>query len=175
MTSPGILCHWSARSIAATLIAASIFVGSFALSSAQSPGPEPIGPNDFFGARVNGSTGYPDSATIFMACFGPIRPGQTGHPLPHQNVSVFEAGGNVGHFGFTGPRATSIGAFFGPPPPGATSAGYVPISHYDTRVAIPTSLTLPCAGSGTVTFVPLPMSPPTSRSLGVPVRFVGQP
>ena len=69
---------------------------------AQLPLGGPIGPNQVFGALVNGSTGYPSPATIRMACFGPIRPGQTGHPLPGQTVEVFQPEVIVGHFGYTG-------------------------------------------------------------------------
>jgi hypothetical protein len=39
---------------------------------------------------------------------------------------------------------------------------------------LPTSLTLPCAGAGTVYFVPIAVIPP-SRAATVPVSFVGQP
>jgi hypothetical protein len=39
---------------------------------------------------------------------------------------------------------------------------------------LPTSLTLPCSGTGTVWFSPIPVVPP-SRSASVPVDFVGQP
>jgi hypothetical protein len=39
---------------------------------------------------------------------------------------------------------------------------------------LPTSLLLPCSGSGTVTFVALPKSP-SERSFNVPVTFDGQP
>jgi hypothetical protein len=41
--------------------------------------------------------------------------------------------------------------------------------------AIPTSLLLPCGGTGTVHFVPLPKSPPTSHDATVRVAFIGQP
>jgi hypothetical protein len=45
--------------------------------------PAVIGPNQYFSGVVNGHTGH---ATINMACFGPIRPGQTGHPLAGQRA-----------------------------------------------------------------------------------------
>lgn len=47
-------------------------------------------------------------------------------------------------------------------------------TRYDRPQPLPTSLTLPCAGTGTVWFTPIPVVPP-SRAATVPVRFVGQP
>ncbi len=135
-----------------------------------------VRPGQVFGGLVNASTGSPAPVTIAMGCFGPIRPGQTGHPFAGQTVEVFRPEVVQGHFGFTGSAATAIGAFFGPPPPSATpvASSYVRLSHYGVAEAIPTSLTLPCGGAGQVTFVPLPMSP-TSRTATVAVTFVGQP
>lgn len=43
---------------------------------------------------------------------------------------------------------------------------------YGIAKPIPTSLSLPCSGTGHVTFVPLPQSPPTSRSASVAVKYV---
>ena len=80
------------------------------------------------------------------------------------------------HAGYTGAVATSIRVFFGPPPPAGTpGTGLLTFSRYGVAKAIPASLLLPCGGSGQVTFVPLPMSPPTSRPAVVPVTYVGQP
>jgi hypothetical protein len=144
-------------------------------ANAQSPpGGSEIGPRQVFGAHVNGSTGHPSPATILMACAGPIQPGKTGHPMAGQTVDVFLSDATSGLTGYTGPHGTHIGAFFGAPPPGAPSgAGYVDFDTYRAR-AIPTSETLPCSGSGTVTFVPLPLNG-GSRDVSVPVEFVGQP
>src|SRR5665213_51747 len=66
-----------------------------------------------------------------------------------------------------------------PPPPTPVTtppaASTVTFGHYGVVKAIPTSLLLPCAGTGNVYFVPLPMSPPTSKPAVVPVTYVGQP
>ena len=85
----------------------------------------------------------------------------------------------VGHSGYTGKNATSIVAFFGPPPPGPApatpAATTVMFKKYGVKKPIPTALLLPCSGNGTVSFVPLPKSPPTSRDATVRVSYVGQP
>jgi len=134
-----------------------------------------VGPDQVFRAQVNARTGFPAPVTIQMACYGPLRLGQTGHPLPGQNVRVLLGGGNVAQAGFTGPHAVSIGVFFGPPPPSASALTVLTVTRYGVPRAIATSLVLPCSGTGQVTFVPLPMSPPVSTDVVVPVRFVGQP
>jgi hypothetical protein len=125
---------------------------------------------------VNGHSGSNAPVAIRMACFGPLQPGQTGHPLPGQSVEVLLGGATSAGPGFTGANGSSIGVFFGPPPPSAApAAGLLTMHRYRVAKPIPQSLVLPCAGSGWVTFVPLPMSPPTSRDVVVPVAYVGQP
>jgi hypothetical protein len=135
-----------------------------------------VGPHQVFGGLVNGQSGLRTPAPIHMACFGAVRPGQKGHPLKDQTVEVFRPEAIRGHFGNTGDRATSIVAFFGPVPPTATpGASTVTFHRYGVKKPIPTSLLLPCGGTGTVHFVPLPKSPPTSHDATVRVAFIGQP
>lgn len=132
-----------------------------------------VAPRQHFTAEVNGASGESHPAVIRMACFGPIRPGETGHPMGGQTVAVERVPPSTPGSGYTGDRANSIGAFFGAPPPGAANSSYVRFAEYGTK-AIPTSLELPCSGSGKVSFVPLPSQPP-ARDVEVPVDFVGQP
>lgn len=162
----------------ATLIAAlAAAIATLASESAAGASYVRIDPRDFFAATVNGSTGQSAPVTIFMACAGPVFPGETGHPLGGQTVGVKRVppppAGN-GTLGYTGDRGTSIGAFFGPPPPSAgAGSSYVSFQVYRTK-PVPIDLELPCSGSGQVTFVPLPLLPP-ARTVAVPVKFVGQP
>jgi hypothetical protein len=130
--------------------------------------PAPIGPNQFFSGLVNGVS---TDAAIQMACFGAITPGETGHPLPGQSVEVLPApaAGTV-DVGYTGSAATEIVVNFGP----ASTTTPVTLGYYAVKADIPTSLVLPCAGTGTVVFTPAPGSP-TARSATLPVRYVGQP
>ena len=137
---------------------------------AHGGGSGPIGPHQSFVGLINGSDGVEGPVGINMACFGPVRPGQRGHPMAGQSVGV--AGREVAAetFGRTGSEGTSIVAFFGFP---ATATGSVTF-HRRVTVKIPTSLYLPCSGSGTVTFVALPKRS-RARSFSVPVAFAGQP
>ena len=72
-------------------------------------------------------------------------------------------------------------AFFGPPPPEPVTtvpaaASTVTFTQYGVNKPIPTSLLLPCSGTGVVTFVPLPQTPIGSSSdATVTVSYQGQP
>jgi hypothetical protein len=130
-----------------------------------------------FGGTVNGTTTH---ATIRMACFGPDRPGRTGHPMSGQTVGVFipEVAMSA-TFGHTGDPARAIGVSLvvrgrhvgpftwlrrlTPTRPVVSATG-----------ALPTSLTLPCSGTGTAVFTPVPGTAGV-KSATVDVRFVGQP
>ena len=138
-----------------------------------------VGPDQFFTGVVNGHDG--NTATpiaIRMACFGPLTPGETGHPMAGQTLAVhqlFPPTATGPSLGFTGNDA-EIGVFFNAPPP--VRPGDVTTTpiflRYDVSKRLPTSLTLPCAGTGTAFFTPIPVVPP-SRTASVPVEFVGQP
>jgi hypothetical protein len=140
-----------------------------------------VGPQQYFTGVINGTDGNTaNPITIRMACFGPLHPGQTGHPLGGQTLAVhqlFPPAPTPGSLGDTGDDSV-IDVFFHTPPPAAAPArasGHTPsFTRYDKVQRLPTSITLPCAGTGTVWFSPLPVVPP-SQSASVPVQYVGQP
>ena len=151
-------------------------VAATAVAQAQPPGGGRVRPNQVFGALVNGQNGMAAPVAIQMACFGPVKPGETGHPMAGQTVRVFQPEAIYGTWGNTGAHGHEIGAFFGPPPPAASApaGGPVIFLHYVT-LKIPTSEILPCDGTGRVYFIPLPMSPKSEKDFVVPVNYVGQP
>ena len=168
--------------LALPVLAAALVVASSGALAADAGAAVPpqgkVRPNQIFSASVDGQLGVGTPATIRMACFGPLRPGETGHPLAGQTVEVFRPEVIAASQGFTGPDATSISAFFNAPPPSpaAASSGNVSFTRYAVPKRIPRSLVLPCAGSGNVYFVPLPGSPLGSTTDAVvPVTYVGQP
>ncbi|HXQ44893.1 MAG TPA: hypothetical protein VN816_09670 [Acidimicrobiales bacterium] len=140
-----------------------------------------VGPKQYFTGVINGTDGNTvNPITIEMACFGPLHPGQTGHPLKGQTLAVhqlFPPGPASGSLGYTG-TDSEIGVFFNAPPPAGSAAraaaGTPVFLRYDRPRPLPTSLTLPCSGTGTVWFVPIPVVPPSSAA-SVPVQFAGQP
>ena len=134
-----------------------------------------VGPNQYFGGLVNGNNGTAARAPIRMACFGAIKPGQKGHPMGGQTVEVFRPEVIVVHHaGYTGKNVDHVVASFGPSPSATPVANTVIFNKFGVNKPIPTSLLLPCAGAGTVTFTPAPASR-TSHAATVPVSYIGQP
>jgi hypothetical protein len=128
--------------------------------------PTPIGPNQYFYGEVNDHAG---KATILVDCHGPVFPRLSGHPERNQTVKVLPAPSPTSTVGFAGSAAHTIDVRF--PDPTATP---VILRDYAVPAMIPTSLTFPCVGSGTVAFVPDPTSP-TARTSTVTVTFLSPP
>jgi hypothetical protein len=149
-----------------TIAAAALCATALGVSAASAAVDTPIAPHQLFLGQVNGaSTG----AVIKVGCFGPVTPGQTGHPVSGQSVSVTPAlSVPVGSLtGYTGESADHVVVEFGAP---ATSGPVTLIGSYGVKVPIPTSIELPCYGSGRVAFVPVPTSS-TARTATVDVTY----
>lgn len=165
----------SAPTAPAALAAAALVPALAAVLATAAPASAtPIGPNQLFVADVNGHVTSP--APIEMGCFGPITPGETGHPLAGQYVAVLPADTSAtNNVGFTGSAGVAVnvaiiynlGDITVVAPVGTLTA-------YDVKLPIPTTLVLPCAGSGTAAFDPTPTSP-TAKSADLTVDFLGQP
>jgi hypothetical protein len=131
--------------------------------------PSPIGPHQFFIGVVNGQSG---TATIRMACFGPTRPGRTGHPLAGQTVAARQVVTTTGFkVGYTGDTGRGLRVAFDDL---STVDSPVLLRGYGVAAKIPTTLTLPCDGTGTVSFMPVPTDP-TARAATVSVSYLSQP
>lgn len=133
-----------------------------ALTVGSAAAQTPVGPNQQFAGAVNGKV---TDANIIMICPGPGFAGQMGHPEAGQGVQVIENTGS----GFTGSAANRIVATI----PFTSSATLLTFTftEYGVPQDIPTSALLPCSGTATATFTPLPGSP-TARSAKVIVHFV---
>jgi hypothetical protein len=155
-----------------------LLVGAVALSGAlpaAAATPNRVGHKQYFTGVINGTNGNTVTPIpIQMVCGGP---GQTGHPQSGQTLAVHQlfppssAGGSLGYTG----HDSKIEVFFNAVPPARpkarAGAGSVVFTRYDKPQALPTSVTLPCSGTGTVWFTPIAVVPP-SRSESVPVEFV---
>jgi hypothetical protein len=132
-----------------------------------------IAPNQTFVGLVNGSTGLTTPAPIYVACAGPINPGETTHPLAGQTLEV-EPASDPTDAGNTGPLGDRISAFQGVPPSaaGATSSRLPTFRSYDAAKPLPTTITVPCTGTGDISFLPFPRDPGASRAFVVSVEFV---
>ena len=50
-----------------------------------------MGPKQYFTGVINGKAGNTTTPiTIKMACFGPVHPGETGHPMAGQTLAVHQ-------------------------------------------------------------------------------------
>jgi hypothetical protein len=137
-----------------------------------------VGPHQYFIGVIDGTDGNTAiPIPIQMACVGPLRPGETGHPIGGQTLAVHQLFPPTiaDTLGETGNDST-IDVFFGAPPPATfhAAAKTIRFVHYDMTKGLPTSLTFPCSGTGTVWFVPIPVVPP-SQAAAVPVEFESQP
>ena len=150
---------------ALALLATAALAPSAAADPIQDP--VPVGPNAYFTAQVNGAS---SQAVVKVVCPGPVVAGGTGHPASGQTVEVFRVVPPTdSSVGYTGSAANQIDAFFSPT--SATANPPVVLKSFFAPVAIPTTLLLPCGGTGVVSFVPLPTSP-TARSVAVTVTYV---
>lgn len=128
---------------------------------------EAVGPQQWFTGDVNGTA---TGAVIKVGCFGPVTPASTGHPLAGQTVAVHHvAAPATKSAGYTGDSADRIVVGF--EDAGPVVGLPVSVDAYDTAVAVPTDLQLPCYGPGKVDFVPVPTSS-TARSTTVAVTYV---
>ena len=161
------------RFIAAFAIALGCTMPAAAARAATGP---KIAPNQAFVGLVNHSTGTPNRAAVKVACAGPVHNGETTHPLAHQPLMVRRAPASNTNAGSTGPDGTRITAYLGIPPaagPSGTTSGSLPtFTHYGAPQPIPTSITVPCSGTGYITFMPWPRVPGQSRAFVVPIEYV---
>ncbi|MGW5349576.1 hypothetical protein ACWERV_03530 [Streptomyces sp. NPDC004031] len=137
-------------------------------ASAAQVDPLPIQPHQTFVGQVNGVT---IGAVIQVGCFGPVSSTSTGHPLAGQTVSVQLVSGATpvaARVGYTGESADRVLVAFGNP---TSAAPATEIKAYGLKVPIPQSLNLPCSGTGTVGFVPVPTSA-TAQPATVDVTYV---
>jgi hypothetical protein len=108
--------------------------------------PLPIKPNEFFSGYVNGH--------------------------PPGEVEPANGTGSAVDLGYTGTEAHRIVATLGPS--AASSSVIADFSSYYVIDYIPTTITVPCSGSGVVSFTPLPANP-TASSSSLDVTFEPEP
>src|SRR3954453_8265124 len=158
--------------IVATIVAASLLSAGAAHAQSTTPPTFKIGPKQYFRGLVNDRTG---ESTIVLAC-PPIRPATTGHPIAGQSVSVHELFPPTVFpgLGYTGAASTIAASLRIVTASAAVAAAPLPLavfSVYDEKVAIPTTLSLPCSGAGAVGFQPV-QGGNAAQSDSVKVKFV---
>jgi len=141
-----------------TLVSATPAVARAALD------PGPVSPDKFFVGLVNGAGGQ---SRIAVVCDGPIDVVPSGHPAPGQTIVAEQVRTDTSPavVGFTGSAARALDVFVG------TGRTPVTLRFFHASAPIPTTILVPCSGTGTVTFSPSPDSR-TARPATVVVRFV---
>jgi hypothetical protein len=155
-----------AQTFASTVCLLTVVAGVASPAAATS-----VGPGQYFRGYVNGTA---TNAIIQMGCFGPA--GGTGHPLSGQYVLASQVpNSTTTNVGYTGTSANAIAvALVLHSSSGTTTYPIGTITVYDAKLAIPTTLTLPCSGSGNVVFTPTPTSS-SAKAATVAVTLSGQP
>jgi hypothetical protein len=147
-----------------TIIASLVAIGTLSISAAASPASATnIGPHQYFVGHVHGLTAQ---GVIDVACAGVAN---TGHPLANQHVAVQEVFPPItSTTGYTGDSATQIKANLVT----STSGGVISIATFTqyTTEPIPTSIFVPCSGSGEMIFSPAPNV--NGKTSTVNVKFI---
>jgi hypothetical protein len=151
------------------LLVASVMVGGLLAIggvAGATPATATIGPHQHFLGLVNGKS---NKATVIVACPGPISIGDTGHPVGG-TIAVESPSTVADNSGNTGSRGHEVVASFVTPTAAIpiTTTG-VTFTRYGSQ-PIPTSLSLPCSGSGDVVFTPEPPST-SARNTTVSVTY----
>jgi hypothetical protein len=130
-----------------------------------------VGPRQYFSGQVFGAiSSSTTSDVIEVACAGPLA---TGHPVAGQSVAVqLLVPPTATTFGYTGNFGTQISADL------IWSRGTVSVvTHiatfisYGVKMPIPTSITVPCSGSGVMSFTPTPDPDNSGKASNVSVTF----
>jgi hypothetical protein len=141
------------RSLARAMIGGALLVAAFGGSTA--PGALPavpaaaIGPHQYFLGTVNGNH---TQAVVYVFCPGPIGGERTGPPTANQPLGALLVEQGEAR-GYTGDAARAIVVTLLDDP-----SARVRLNEYGVTKTIPTSLALPCQGTGVVRFRSVPLS-----------------
>jgi hypothetical protein len=158
------LASRAAAAAAAALAVIAVPVASAA--TGPSADPVPVGHNQSFAGLVFGSS---EESMIEVLCAGPVK---TGHPAAGQSAeAILVAPPAPPSAGFTGTAASRIKVTLSWTL--QTKTVVVPIgtltSYYET-LPVPTKITVPCGGTGTMIYTPAPGSKP-AKAAKVSVTF----
>jgi type 1 fimbria pilin len=128
---------------------------------AATVGGNKIEPHQWFAGLVNGKF---DNAIVTVAC--PIG-AKTGRALSGQTLEVTMPQVIATNFGNTGSKGRRIASLIGP---SVSTSTTIVFKAYNRTVPFPTNIPVPCGGTGTVLFVPIPGSK-TSAPATVTVTY----
>jgi hypothetical protein len=151
------------------LASVSALVVSGALAAPALAQGNPVGPKQYFYGEVFGASVAADVIVVSCPAGAAV-----GNPVGGQSVAAHQIFPPVTTtVGYTGNFGTEIDVSLtwpSPLTPPPVSIGE--ILYYDTKVGIPTSITVPCSGSGVMIFNPSSDPDGTGRPSDVSVTFV---
>ena len=106
--------------------------------------------NQHFRGKVNGASA---AAVVYTECPGPVVPGRTGPAIGGQTMSIVRGKGA----GYTGPFSQIYAWFV---PMDATAPTQLTFTGYRAPQEIPSSIQVPCEGTGQVEFSSCPYAAP---------------
>jgi hypothetical protein len=113
-----------------------------------------VGPKQYFDGEVFGLTSSTTQDVIQVSCAGAAT---TGHPFANQYVAAHQFFPPVTTtYGYTGNFGTEIDVnlIYSVGTITVVTPTFATLTYYDTKAEIPTSLTVPCSGTGVVVFTP---------------------
>jgi hypothetical protein len=138
-------------------------IGALAVAGPARAQASQVGPRQFFVGEVFGKTAQ---SVIEVACAGVAT---TGHPVPGQTVEVAQILPPLpSNVGYTGDLAVEIDAalIF----PAGSVSSKIPVAtftQYFLMLPIPASITVPCSGTGVMSFSPYPLDSGTPSNVQV--------
>lgn len=130
-----------------------------------------VGPKQYFHGEVFGLPSSNAQNTIQVACAGPE---STGHPVAGQYVAAHQFFPPVtATYGYTGNFGTEIDVnlIYSVGTITVVTPIFAKLTFYDTKAEIPTSLTVPCNGTGVAVFAPSPDPDGSGKASDVSVTF----
>lgn len=130
-----------------------------------------VGPKQYFNGEVFGGNSSTAQDVIQVACSGPET---TGHPVAGQYVAAHQifppvtaTAGYTGNFG----TEIDVNLIYSVGTVTVETPTFATLTFYDTKAEIPTSLTVPCSGTGVAVFNPLPDPDGSANASDVNVTF----
>ncbi|HEX4830332.1 MAG TPA: hypothetical protein VH478_04485 [Trebonia sp.] len=130
-----------------------------------------IGPRQYFVGEIFNTSSAAADATILVVCpSGAL----TGHPAGGQSVAVHEVVPPPATLGYTGNYGVKVDVSLIFTVGGVTTVDSIAtLSQYDVRAPISTGITVPCSGSGVMSYTPLPNPDNSGKSSAIGVAFKG--
>ncbi len=130
-----------------------------------------VGPKQYFHGELFGLASSTAPDVIQVSCAGPE---PTGHPVAGQYVAAHQFFPPVtSTYGYTGTSGTGIDVslIYSVGTITVVTPTFATLTYYDTKAEIPTSLTVPCSGSGVLVFAPSPDPDGSGMASDVDVTF----